>query len=235
MKTYLTLLIALVIGTSAKASINHSATAPFGHGDSVIFTENGITFSVFPNGEFDFYLNNHVNVNANVNVGNVNLSFNSGYDYDAYVQYDDYGAVIQVENVPIYYDYYGRVSRIGSVYINYNNGRLARVGGLYVHYNPRGVFTHYTGYINVYNRHYVYRPYYNWFIAPRYSIVYHSPYRRYYTPVRYRYYSPYRNNYRPHTYAIGKQVRYKGIIMVRNIMQILEEVMWLTITVEEMR
>lgn len=41
MKTYLTLLIALVIGTSAKASINHSATAPFGHGDSVIFTENG--------------------------------------------------------------------------------------------------------------------------------------------------------------------------------------------------
>ena len=74
MKTYLTLLIALVIGTSAKASINHSATAPFGHGDSVIFTENGITFSVFPNGEFDFYLNNHVNVNANVNVGNVNLT-----------------------------------------------------------------------------------------------------------------------------------------------------------------
>lgn len=97
MKTYLTLLIALVIGTSAKASINHSATAPFGHGDSVIFTENGITFSVFPNGEFDFYLNNHVNVNANVNVGNVNLSFNSGYDYDAYVQYDDYGAVIKLK------------------------------------------------------------------------------------------------------------------------------------------
>jgi hypothetical protein len=25
------------------------------------------------------------------------MSFNSGYDYEAFVQYDDYGAVVQVE------------------------------------------------------------------------------------------------------------------------------------------
>jgi len=85
--------------------------------------------------------------------GGVSLSFNTGHSYDAYVQYDDYGAVIQIENVPIYYDYYGRVIRAGNVRINYNNyGRISRVGGLYVYYNRYNNYSHYSGYINAYNR-----------------------------------------------------------------------------------
>src|SRR5690606_35407670 len=129
-----------------------------------------------------------------------------------YVQYDDYGAVIQVENVPIYYDYYGRVSRIGDINISYNNGRVYRVGGMYVYYNPRGYYSYHTGFINVYNRYYVYQPYYNYFARPVYGhcIVYNTPYRRYYTPVRYSYYTPYVYNTRSAYVQVGKPYRYNN-------------------------
>jgi len=138
-----------------------------GYGNSFIFTEGGIEFSVFADGQFDFYAKTF---GPNVNVGfsnrNVSFSFNTGYDYNPYVQYDDYGAVIQIENTPLYYDYYGRVNQIGNVHINYNNfGRVNRVGGLNVFYRGN-VFSHYTGFINTYNRGYVYRPWHRYYAVP---------------------------------------------------------------------
>ena len=51
-------------------------------------------------------LRNNSRLNVSINSPNVNISYNSGYDYNAYVQYDEFGAIIQIENVPIYYDYY---------------------------------------------------------------------------------------------------------------------------------
>src|SRR5690606_29836733 len=172
---------------------------------------NGITFSVYPDGEFDFYIDNRVGVNANVNFGHTNITFNSGYDYNPFVQYNDYGAVIQVENVPIYYDYYGRVSQIGDVNINYRNNRVHRLGGLYVYYNASGFYSHHSGYINVYNRHYVYRPFHSYFARPAlgFHLVYNQPYRRYYTPVRYTYYKPYHHNVRKVYAKVGKDYKYR--------------------------
>ena len=114
--------------------------------NSFIFVENGITFSVYPDGEFDFYIDNRVTGRKN------GVTLNSGYDYSPYTQYDDYGAVIQVENVPVYYDNYGRVNQIGDININYRNNRVSRLGGMYVYYNNRGIFNYHTGYINAYNR-----------------------------------------------------------------------------------
>ena len=177
---------------------------------SIIFVENGISFSVYPDGEFDFYINNRVNVGAGINVGYTSVTFNSGFNYNPYVQYDDYGAIIQVENVPVYYDYYGRVSQIGDVNIWYRNGRVRRVGGLRVFYNNYGYFDHFTGYINVYNRFYVYRPFHGYFIRPAVGFcqVYTRPYRRYYYPVRYTYYSPYYHNYRRAYATVGRPYHY---------------------------
>ncbi|WMI64730.1 hypothetical protein RBH94_11740 [Aestuariibaculum sp. YM273] len=174
-----------------------------GYGNSFIFVENGIEFSVFRDGQFDFnILGNNSQLNVSVGSPNFNISFNSGYDYNAYVQYDEFGAIIQIENTPIYYDYFGRVSQVGHVNINYNNyGYVTRVGGLYVHYNRYNVFSHCTGYINVYNRRYVYRPWHRYYSVParNYCVVYNRPYRQYYKPVRYKYHRPYYNNYRPRT------------------------------------
>lgn len=166
-------------------------------GSKYIFVENGIEFSVFPDGEFDFYIPELVQgVNVNVNAGPVGISFNTGFDYDPYVQYDDFGAVIQIENTPLFYDYYGRLSQAGDVRINYRNNRIVNVGGLNIFYNNFGVFSHYTGFINVYNRNYVFSPFHNFFYRPVFNrcLVWTTPYRRFYTPLRYNY-AFHRNNY----------------------------------------
>ncbi|MCB0445619.1 MAG: hypothetical protein KDC68_08235, partial [Gelidibacter sp.] len=189
-----------LIGASVSAKTTTTYNNYRDYGNSFIFTEGGIEFSVFPDGQFDFYAPNYgPNGSISINTPNVSFSFNTGYDYSPYVQYDDFGAIIQIENVPIYYDYYGRITQAGNVNIHYNNfGYVSNVGGLYVYYNSNRVFSHCTGFINVYNRVYVYQPWHRYYTvpAPNYCIVYSRPYRQYYKPVRYHYYRPYTNNYR---------------------------------------
>ncbi|WP_055437316.1 hypothetical protein [Lacinutrix algicola] len=194
----------------------NTSTSYRGYGKSFIFNEQGIEFSIYADGQFDFYMPNYgPKVNVTVGSPNVNISFNSGYNYDAYVQYDEFGAIIQIENTPIYYDYYGRISQAGDIHINYNSrGYIERVGGLYVHYNRYNTFDHYTGYINVYNRAYVYRPWHRYYAAPsiNYCVVFNTPYRQHYTPIRYSYNRPYVNNYR-RTTAVGSR---RGNTITRN-------------------
>ncbi len=212
MKNLVLFLSALVLGTSGASATTTdesrvSKRLTNRYNDSFIFVENGITFSVYPDGEFDFYIDEQVTGRKN------GVTFNSGYDYSPYTQYDDYGAVIQVENVPIYYDYYGRVSQIGDVNISYNRNRVQRVGGMYVYYNPSGFYDYHTGYINAYNRQYVFRPFHAFFSRPALGLclVYNRPYRRYYSPVRYTYYHPYAHNVRRAYAQIGRTHRYNKI------------------------
>lgn len=216
MKKLVLLLAAVLMGTgsSLKASTTDKVvpTRAFTYGNSFIFVENGITFSVYPDGEFDFYIDNYAGVNAGLAVGPVGFTFNSGFDYNPYVQYDDYGAVVQVENVPVWYDFYGRVRRIGGINIWYRNGLAHRIGGMRIFYNRGGFYNYHTGFINVWNRGYVYRPFHRWFVRPAvgFCLVYNRPYRRFYNPVRYTYYGPYRNNFR-RTYArVGREFRYQA-------------------------
>lgn len=212
MKKTVRFLVVLALGTlSSQIALaeNKIATSTiYRYSNPFIFVEEGITFSVYPDGEFDFYIDKRINVAAGTHIGNVEITFNSGYNYNPYVQYDDYGAVIQVEHIPIYYDYYGRVSRIGRIPIGYINGRIRNIGGLYVYYN-RDVLSHCTGFINSYNRYYVYRPFHRYFVRPAVGFcnVYHRPYRRYYTPTRYVYYRPYTYNPRRAHVAIGRTYR----------------------------
>lgn len=157
------------------------------YSSAIIFTEQHIDFAIYPDGQFDFYIqNSKPNAQLVINTPHVNISFNSGYNYNPYIQYDDFGAVIQIENVPVFYDYYGRVSRIGNIFIDYNLGRLQRVGNMYLVYNPAGIFMGYQGYINPYNRTYVYKPQHKHFRKPpaQHRIVYTRPYRSYYQPKR---------------------------------------------------
>ena len=189
----------------------------YGFNNSFIFVEGGITFSVYPDGEFDFYIDQVSGVNANVNFRNTNITFNSGFNYNPFVQYDDYGAVIQVENIPVYYDFYGRVTQVGNVDIRYNNGRIHRLGGMSVYYNRNGFYSHHSGFINIYNRNYVYAPFHGFFVRPalNFCLVYDRPYRRFYNPVRYSYYAPYYNNSRVIYANIGREHRYDNNVHQR--------------------
>ena len=136
----LILFVGMAIPTKSLAieNVANNVSLSYEYGNSFTFTENGITFAVFQNGEFDFYINQRRGFDFGYRSRGVNITFNSGYNFDAYVQYDDYGAIIQIENTPVYYDYYGRVNRIGNVNIWYNQNRLSRIGGLRVFYNNYG-------------------------------------------------------------------------------------------------
>jgi len=109
----------LLIGITSNATTNNSEVLEFNNynrydGSAYIFQEGGVEFSVFADGQFDFsYVGpyNNEQVQFNVSSPNINISFNAGHDYELYIQYDDYGAVTQIENVPIYYDYYGRIAQ----------------------------------------------------------------------------------------------------------------------------
>lgn len=156
--------------------------------ENFIFNLDGIEFAVFPDGQFDFnYLQDRNGVNVFVNTGNVSVSFNTGYDYNRFVQYDTYGAVIQIEQIPIYYDAYGRVNQIGDVNVFYNNGYINRIGNLNVFYSRPGIINYHTGFINTFNRGYVYQPWHGFYSVPfaNRCIVYNNPYRVSYFPIRY--------------------------------------------------
>lgn len=214
MKKFMFLITVLVLGgLSVNATTNNkpnqidNTTAYRGYGNSFIFVENGIEFSIFPDGQFDFYMPTYAS-SVNVHGPGISISFNSGYDYNPFLQYDEFGAIIQVEHVPVYYDYYGRVNQIGNVFINYNRfGYLSRIGGLYVYYDSYRRYSHFTGYINVFNPHYVFRPWHTYYRVPAFNhcVVYKQPYRRYYTPVRYTYSKPYVNNYRRTTAVASRR------------------------------
>lgn len=220
MKKILFLLAGLILGgftvNATNTNINSEYNFNNSYGERYIFIENGIEFSVFPDGQFDFNIPRyHSNLNVNIGSPNVNISFNSGYNYNAYIQYDEFGAIIQIENTPVYYDYYGRVAQAGNVNINYNNhGFINRVGGLYVHYNNYNRFSHTSGFINRYNRDYVFRPWHRGYIVPaiNYCVVYNRPYRQYYSPVRYTFNRSFYNNYRPRT-AVATR---RGNVIHRN-------------------
>lgn len=189
MKKLFTLTLVFILGLGFSSAENSEDDTRYrNYSKNFIFNQDGIEFAVFPDGQFDFnYLQDRNGVNVYVNTGNVQVSFNSGYDYDRYVQYDSYGAVIQIEEIPIYYDSYGRVNQIGEVDIYYNNGYINRLGDLRVYYSSPGVINYYDGYINSYNRNYVYQPWHNYYSVPVVNrcLVYSSPYRASYFPIRY--------------------------------------------------
>ncbi|WP_298956349.1 hypothetical protein [uncultured Nonlabens sp.] len=204
----LTLVFILGLGFSSAKKLDDD-TRYRNYSKNFIFNQDGIEFAVFPDGQFDFnYLQDRNGVNVFVNTRNVQFSFNSGYDYDRYVQYDSYGAVIQIEEIPIYYDSYGRVNQIGNVNIDYNNGYINRLGGLRVYYSRPGVIHYYEGYINTYNRNYIYQPWHNHYRVPVVNrcVIYNTPYRACYLPIRYSW-SYHVNYWNTPTYYNGRYER----------------------------
>jgi|TARA_B110001469_G_scaffold126723_1_gene145178 hypothetical protein len=198
-KLFLALVTLTLFGTvSASTVSNQSRTS-----NSFVFNEQGIEFAIFNDGQFDFNVpRQRQNFIQFSNHNGLNISFNTGYDYSAYVQYDSYGAVIQIENTPIYYDYYGRISQAGNVHVNYDyRGRVSWIGNMRINYD-RYNNSLCNGYVNRQHRYYTPSAWYSYYSVPnvQYCVIFKTPYRRHYTPVRYQYQRPYRNNSRPNVY-----------------------------------
>jgi len=86
-----------------------------------------IDFYVFPNGDFDFNAHGH------------------HYQYAGYmgvrIERDRYGKIRRVGNVYINYNSYGQVSRIGSIFVKYNrHGLVERIGRKRIRYHRGGYY-----------------------------------------------------------------------------------------------
>ncbi|MBT8260673.1 MAG: hypothetical protein KJN82_05120 [Bacteroidia bacterium] len=179
MKKITLVMAALLIGlTSATATVSTKTnngkklgiTKRYHFTQPVMFVERGVEFLIFPNGEFDFNTelvsapyDDNVYYKGSSRRSNVNRTYGAPGSYANFhstagtlVLHDRYGKVRRIGNIFLNYDYYGRIKRVGSVYMRYRHNRLVQVGGLKLLYNRHGKFVGTRGKVNRYNHGYNY-------------------------------------------------------------------------------
>jgi hypothetical protein len=128
--------------------------------EPIIFRERGIEFMLFPNGEFDFNTRPSGSRNT-VNRTNGAPGIRGYYgpsERGIRVEHDNFGRVRRVGNVYVNYDAFGRVKRIGTIYMSYNSFAVTRVGNMRIIYDRRGRIVDVYGFINAMNSGYYYNP-----------------------------------------------------------------------------
>lgn len=137
--------VALLSVTNASASTVNSRLANsierrFNLDTPIEFTERGISFLVFPNGEFDF--NTEASQNSGIVYRNGHRSNNQTYgvapNRGTIIEHDALGRVHRIGNVFVNYDAQNRIRRIGSVYMTYNRFALSQIGNLRIVYSRNG-------------------------------------------------------------------------------------------------
>jgi hypothetical protein len=145
--TFLVASIFLIGSGVANATERNNGRFPvdFRNADPIVFTERGVEFYIFPDGQFDF----------NTRPSNGDMYYKSGRrngpnttygspangqnrNFGVKVEHDYTGKVRRIGNVFINYDANDRIKRVGSVYMTYNRYALTQVGGLQIVYNRRG-------------------------------------------------------------------------------------------------
>lgn len=156
----ITLLVASIflIGSGvANATERNNKISPvdFRNADPIVFTERGVEFYIFPDGQFDFntrpsngdmYYKSGRRNGPNMTYGSPSNGQNRNYGVK--VEHDYTGKVRRIGNVFINYDANDRIKRVGSVYMSYNRYALTQVGGLQIIYNRRGQIVDIFGTVN---------------------------------------------------------------------------------------
>jgi hypothetical protein len=148
MKTFTLLAASILLFTNAaKAtelkSTDTNFTTTMGFDEPISFTERGIEFFVFSNGDFDFNTrpndsqSDYQYKSAGRRTSEVNKG-NRPVNYGVLIEHDSFGRVRRVGNTFINYDYNDRVSRIGTVYMKYNRTFLDQIGNMKLIYDRRG-------------------------------------------------------------------------------------------------
>lgn len=144
-----------VANATEKTNFSHERGMPVDvrNAEPIVFTERGIEFFVFPDGQFDFntrpssgsdmYYRSTKAKTVNRTYGAPSNSRNQNYGIK--VEHDNSGKVRRIGNVFINYDAYDRIKRVGSVYMTYNRFALEQVGGLQIIYNRRGQIVDFIG------------------------------------------------------------------------------------------
>ena len=96
----------------------------------IVFVEEGIKFSLLPNGKFKFSKLDYYKQPRN--------KYNWKKNRKLKVKRNYKGQIRKVGLVPIYYNRYGKVTKIGSVDLQYKHRKLKKVGHLRLVYHPNG-------------------------------------------------------------------------------------------------
>jgi hypothetical protein len=125
--------------------------------EPIMFLERGILFYVFPTGDFDFNIGNNNYIARRGGTPTNPNSIERG-SRGIKIEFDFYGRIRRIGSVFVNYDYYGRIRRIGSVNMTYNSFALTRIGGMRLFYNYHGQLVGVTGFVNGMNYGYQYYP-----------------------------------------------------------------------------
>ncbi|WP_372756442.1 hypothetical protein [Mariniflexile sp.] len=171
MKTILLLLTGLLINittvSAENLSNNNNTTDVSKHyrfAQPISFIERGVEFFIFPDGSFDYDLNRTTyygsnskrsTINASYNGPRISVNYSSSVPMRTNISRDRNGNIRSINNIVLNYDRYGKISRVGSVHIDYGrgkNGTLSQVGNLKVNYNRWGEIASVRGFVNQNNR-----------------------------------------------------------------------------------
>lgn len=165
--TFLVVASILLVGNMALASENpvfsdntnrRGYYIDYRDAEPIIFKERGIEFMLFPNGEFDFNTRPAVRPRVNGTSGAPRGMYYGTSERGIRVEHDNFGRVRRVGNVYINYDAFGRVKRIGTIYMSYNSFAVTKVGNMRIVYDRRGRIVDVYGFINHANGGYNYNP-----------------------------------------------------------------------------
>lgn len=134
MKKEFLFLIMLLLVSTVEANNNESVSNPrknyvINYHRPITFQENGIKFYVFANGEVEFQKNRRY-TSYTSNRGRYGNRYYHSSPRRILVKYDRRGNLLRVGNVYLHYNYFGQVTKIGSVPVFYRHGNIKRVGGL---------------------------------------------------------------------------------------------------------
>jgi len=156
----ITLLVASIFlfgGIVANAAERNHRKSPvdFSNAEPIVFTERGVEFFIFADGQLDFNTrpskSKMYNKSGRRNVVNTTYGTRGNRhngNYGVAIEHDHMGRVRRVGNLFINYDANNRVKRVGSVYMNYNRYALSQVGGLKIIYNHHGQIVDFVGNVN---------------------------------------------------------------------------------------
>jgi hypothetical protein len=146
-----------IVNATANNKFSHErrSAVDFRNAEPIVFTERGVEFFVFADGQFDFNTRPSGNNMYYKPSGrrNVNRTYGApmntrNQNFGVKVEHDDLGRVRRVGNVFINYDANDRIKRVCSVYMAYNRFALEQVGGLQIIYNRRGQIVDIVGSVN---------------------------------------------------------------------------------------
>lgn len=138
----------MLIGSLAFASATEKDTdtdrrnrtlVHFMDAEPIVFMERDIEFYVFLNGDFDFNTRPFDSQGGfYYKRGSTARGNSANGNFGVRIEHDSFGRVRRIGNVFINYDGQNRVNRIGTVYMRYNRFALSQIGGMDLRYNRNG-------------------------------------------------------------------------------------------------